>query len=263
MCSFDKKYTSMCSLYCKCAPYRYNISSCTRIDWVPHLRADIQESAERLRGMTRRGCLHGRDGDVDCWEVGSLAPGVRGTMAVRVYDELRDRRSLARLVRPDGRLGLWDRLTAQATLHPGRPQVVTALVSPRYGQALFPLAIPASLVGRLFRHGANAKRHSALGRGQTRLPTSRAAMYRLFNGLPTPLPDLGHDKQCSSERPRVRHRQRKQQQWLIISCSCWESLRRGCRRGAVCSGRSRYRALGAYPCGDHWGHGGCVCHLQS
>jgi hypothetical protein len=59
-------------------------------------------------------------------------------MAVRGYDELRDRRSLARRVRSDGRWGLWDRLTAQATLHPGRPQVVTALVSTRYGQELFP-----------------------------------------------------------------------------------------------------------------------------
>jgi hypothetical protein len=64
-------------------------------------------------------------------------------MAVRVYDELRDRRSLARLVRPDGRLGLWDRLTAQATLHPGMPQVVTELVSTRYGQELYPLPWPS------------------------------------------------------------------------------------------------------------------------
>jgi hypothetical protein len=32
------------------------------------------------------------------------------------------------------------------------PQVVTELVSTRYGQELYPLAIPAPLVGRLFRH---------------------------------------------------------------------------------------------------------------
>jgi hypothetical protein len=96
--------------------------------------------------------LRGRDGDIDSWEVDGLVPGVRGTRAVQGYDKLRDRRSLARWVRPDGRLGLWDRLTAQATLHPEMPQAVTELVSTRYGQELYPLAIPAPLVGRLFRH---------------------------------------------------------------------------------------------------------------